>query len=111
MDKKALLTLLSKTAPANLREYIKASYRGEPIRVAFTGACMYTRMQIITWLKDHFTNVDAQPSLVKDTDLIIVGDNPGSKLARAQKMGVAIWQAEELYRLMETVDVVENSKP
>lgn len=36
-------------------------------------------------------------SISKKTDLVIAGDNPGSKLRRAEELGIAIWQ-EDLAR-------------
>lgn len=35
-------------------------------------------------------------SVSKNTDVVIVGDNPGSKYDKALKLGVEIWNEEEL---------------
>jgi DNA ligase (NAD+) len=40
-------------------------------------------------------------SVSKQTDYVIVGANPGSKLARAQELGIKIIDEAEFLRLIE----------
>ena len=40
-------------------------------------------------------------SVSKNTDYLIVGDNPGSKYAKAQKLGVTILNEEEFLKLLK----------
>ena len=37
-------------------------------------------------------------SVSKNTDVVIVGSNPGSKLTKAQNLGITIWNEEEFER-------------
>lgn len=47
--------------------------------------------ELITSLGGKFSD-----SVSKNTDVVIVGDNPGSKYDKALKLGVEIWNEEEL---------------
>ena len=40
-------------------------------------------------------------SVSKKTDVVIVGDNPGSKYDKAQKLGITIWNDEETNEILE----------
>jgi DNA ligase (NAD+) len=40
-------------------------------------------------------------SVSKKTDVVIVGDNPGSKYDKAQKLGITIWNDEEVNEILE----------
>lgn len=40
-------------------------------------------------------------SVSKKTDVVIVGDNPGSKYDKAQKLGITIWNDEMVNQIME----------
>ena len=46
--------------------------------------------ELITSLGGKFSD-----SVSKNTDVVIVGDNPGSKYDKALKLGVEIWNEEE----------------
>ena len=35
------------------------------------------------------------------TDVVIVGDNPGSKYDKAQKLGITIWDDDYVNQIME----------
>ena len=41
-------------------------------------------------------------SVSKATDLVIVGENPGSKLRKAEELGVEIWSETDLARELRT---------
>lgn len=49
-------------------------------------------------LKELITSLGCKfsDSVSKNTDVVIVGDNPGSKYDKALKLGVEIWNEEEL---------------
>ncbi len=40
-------------------------------------------------------------SVSKKTDVVIVGDNPGSKYDKAQKLGITIWNDDQVNQIME----------
>ena len=40
-------------------------------------------------------------SVSKKTDVVIVGDNPGSKYDKAQKLGITIWDDDYINQIME----------
>ena len=40
-------------------------------------------------------------SVSKKTDVVIVGDNPGSKYDKAQKLGIEIWNEEKLLEMIK----------
>ena len=40
-------------------------------------------------------------SVSKKTDVVIVGDNPGSKYDKAQKLGIEIWNDDKINEVME----------
>jgi DNA ligase (NAD+) len=42
----------------------------------------------------------ASSSISKETTYLVVGDNPGSKLEKAEKLGVKIITAEKLKQLL-----------
>ncbi len=64
---------------------------------------------VLTGTLDHFTRGSAKEQIVarggkvtgsvsKNTSVVIAGENPGSKLDKAQKLGVTIWNEEEFTR-------------
>ena len=62
----------------------------------------YTRDE----LKDIIEAYDGQvsESVSKKTDIVIVGDSPGSKYKKAQELNVEIWNEEK------TIDIINNIK-
>ena len=62
----------------------------------------YTRDE----LKDIIEAYDGQvsESVSKKTDIVIVGDSPGSKYQKAQELNVEIWNEEK------TIDIINNIK-
>ena len=43
----------------------------------------------------------ASGSVASKTDLVIVGEKPGSKALKAQELGIEIWDEGKLYSLFE----------
>ena len=43
-------------------------------------------------------------SVSKKTDVVIVGDNPGSKYDKAQKLGITIWDDTFVNSIMEDLN-------
>ena len=46
------------------------------------------------------TSVD---SVSKKTDVVIVGESPGSKYEKALKLGIEIWNEEKLKEIIESL--------
>jgi len=40
-------------------------------------------------------------SVSKSTDIVIVGDSPGSKFKKAQELGVTIWMEDDAKRELQ----------
>lgn len=88
-----------------LKEHgVNMQYLGKPVekdanfsdkKFVMTGTISFiTRdalKELITSLGGKFSD-----SVSKNTDVVIVGDNPGSKYDKALKLGVEIWDEEEL---------------
>lgn len=70
--------------------------------VVLTGTMSkYSRQQATNLLES--LNAQVTTSVSKNTDYVILGENAGSKLQRAQELGVKIIQEEEFY------DIIKNS--
>ena len=86
---------------------LKMEYQGEEIkynelitnkRFVITGSLdSYSRDEI----KDIISSYDGKvsESVSKKTDVVIVGEEPGSKYTKAQEIGIEIWNQEKLYEL------------
>ena len=48
-------------------------------------------------------------SVTKSTNVLVVGDKPGSKLAKAQQLGVTVWDEAEFYARLSQPATVEDS--
>jgi DNA ligase (NAD+) len=62
-----------------------------------------TRSEASQWLSSQ--GADVTSSVSKNTDLVIAGSEAGSKLAKAQSLGVTVWDEA---RFKEEVDSIEN---
>ncbi len=72
--------------------------------VVLTGTLVtMTRSEASDWLSSQGANVTS--SVSKNTDLVIAGSEAGSKLAKAQSLGVTVWDEA---RFKEEVDSIEN---
>lgn len=58
-----------------------------------------TRNEAQEWLEDHGATVTG--SVSKRTDLLIAGEKAGSKLQKAQTLGVPVWDEERFRRAMK----------
>ena len=107
MTKEELISVLINSNNEKVRDSLKLMFKGEKIIIAFTGALPFSRMKVISFLKDYFP-VIAKPDITKETNLLIVGDNPGLKLERAKRMGITIWGHEEFSSLLTATDKTIN---
>ena len=68
-------------------------------KVLFTGALPIPRTEAAQLAELHGAKV--VKSISKNTDYLIVGDSPGSKLAKAQNLGVEIWDFDKFMQTIE----------
>ena len=59
----------------------------------------YTRDEMKSIIESYGGNVSE--SVSKKTDVVIVGDAPGSKLTKAQSLGITIWYDVQVNQIME----------
>ena len=59
-----------------------------------TGTLSRSRDDIKEMLENYGGNVSS--SVSKKTDIVIVGENPGSKYDKAMELGITIWNDEDL---------------
>ncbi len=65
-----------------------------------TGTLSKPRKQVKSWIESQGGKVSSTVS--KKTSYVVVGTSPGSKLAKAQKLGVPTLSEDELYQLHNT---------
>ncbi len=69
-------------------------------RVVLTGKLVeMTRGEAKQWLEAHGANVTS--SVSKKTDIVIAGDKAGSKLARANDLGITVWDEARFAQAMK----------
>ena len=71
-------------------------------KIVLTGTISFmTRDEI----KNILERYGAQPveSVSKKTDIVIVGDSPGSKYDKAQKLNIEIWNEEKLKEVINNL--------
>ena len=100
MDKKELVQMIIDADEEILKDLLKSKFKGEHIRIAFTGALEHSRANVMMWLS-RYLKVQATPHITKETTMIIVGERPGAKLERAKKMGIPIMTGEVFGKLVE----------
>ncbi|GAB6093594.1 NAD-dependent DNA ligase LigA [Furfurilactobacillus curtus] len=68
-------------------------------RVVLTGKLtQFTRSEATAWLTNHGATVVG--SVSKKTDLVIVGTDAGSKLTKAQTLGITVWDEAQFVKTM-----------
>ena len=88
---------------------LNMSYTGEKIEekeefsnkaFVITGTLTnYTRDEVKRMIENFGGRVSE--SVSKKTDVVIVGENPGSKYDKAQKLGITIWNDEEVNEIFD----------
>ena len=70
-------------------------------KIVLTGALsLFSRRDASAWLESQGATVAS--SVSKKTDLLIVGENAGSKLTKAQDLGIEIWSEKQLRDTMDS---------
>lgn len=96
----------------NLKEIgINMEYKGEktlnnPLisnkKFVITGTISFmTRDEIKSLLEKY--DGSAVESVSKKTDVVIVGESPGSKYEKAQKLGIEIWNEDKLKEIIDNL--------
>ena len=60
---------------------------------------MFTRSEAKEWLEEHGAQVTG--SVSKKTNLLIAGEKAGSKLQKAQELGIPIWDEQRFSQAMK----------
>ncbi|GAO99672.1 NAD-dependent DNA ligase LigA [Fructobacillus ficulneus] len=82
------LTYLSATGPIDENSFFYGK------KIVLTGKLeKSSRSEIAAWLEAHGSKVTG--SVSKKTDLVIAGTDAGSKLEKAQDLGVTVWDEQE----------------
>ena len=97
---------------SNLKDIgINMEYRGEKVinnplisnkKFVLTGTISFMTRDEIKELLERYdgTTVD---SVSKKTDVVIVGDSPGSKYEKAQKLGIEIWDENKFKEVVDSL--------
>lgn len=80
------------------REEVKTPFAGK--RVVFTGALSSMSRDEAKELVEKFGGIPTN-SVSRNTDLVVVGENPGSKYQRALQLGIKIINEEEFLKMVE----------
>ena len=97
----------------NLKELgINMAYTGEKIeeKEQFANKTFVITGTLLNYSRDEMKRIienfggRVSDSVSKKTDVVIVGDNPGSKYEKAQKLGIEIWNDDEINSIMEEIN-------
>ena len=99
----------------DLKEYgLNTSYTGEEIkesdlisgkRFVVTGTISFMGRDEIEHIIDSYGGT-ASGSVSSKTNVVIVGDNPGSKATKARDLGIEIWNEEKLYSIFKDIGAI-----
>ncbi len=73
----------------------------------FTGALQMERREAEGMVKRY--GARASGSVSKKTDYVVIGENAGSKAARAEELGITILSEEEFLNMIATIDQPEDN--
>ena len=88
---------------------LNMNYLGEKIekKEEFANKTFVITGTLTNYTRDEMKNIienfggHTSESVSKKTDVVIVGDNPGSKYEKAQKLGITIWDDDYINQIME----------
>lgn len=90
---------------------INMEYKGEKTlnndlitnkKFVITGTISFMNRDEIKQLLEKYDGITVD-SVSKKTDVVIVGDSPGSKYEKAQKLGIEIWNEEKLKEVIDSL--------
>lgn len=77
--------------------------------IVFTGKGPYTRNQLMELAKKCGADITSN-SITKKTNLLVVGEDAGSKLDKAQKLGIEIMSMDDFYGMIEGIKLDEKQQ-
>lgn len=77
--------------------------------IVFTGKGPYTRNQLMELAKKCGADITSN-SITKKTNLLVVGEDAGSKLEKAQKLGIEIMSMDDFYGMIEGIKLDEKQQ-
>jgi len=82
-------------------EPVKSDTEFSDKRIVLTGKlALFSRSDATKWLESQGATVSG--SVSKKTDLVIAGADAGSKLAKAQELGITVWSEDQLRDSMDS---------
>jgi len=70
-----------------------------------TGTISFMGRDDIKKLIEEYSGTFAE-SVSKKTDVVIVGENPGSKYDKAKELGITIWNEEQFRKIVDELNEV-----
>ncbi|HCW54757.1 MAG TPA: DNA polymerase III subunit epsilon [Clostridium sp.] len=77
--------------------------------IVFTGKGPYTRNQLMELAKKCGADITSN-SITKKTNLLVVGEDAGSKLQKAQDLGIEIMAMDDFYHMVHGIELDEKMK-
>lgn len=77
--------------------------------IVFTGKGDYTRNQLMELAKKCGADITSN-SITKKTNMLVVGENAGSKLEKAHKLGIEIISMDDFYGMIEGIKIDEKDQ-
>ncbi len=72
-------------------------------KFVMTGSISFMTRDEIKELVEEYNGTFSE-SVSKKTDIVIVGENPGSKYDKAKKLGITIWNEEQFKKVIDNLD-------
>lgn len=88
-------------------EVIKNLFVGK--NIVFTGKGPYTRNELMELAKKCGADITSN-SITKKTNLLVVGEDAGSKLKKAQELGIEIMSMDDFYNMIDGIKLDEKQK-
>ena len=85
-----------------LGEEGKYDYRISGKKFVLTGSLEFMGRDELSRILEDYGAV-ASGSVSKKTDVVIVGENPGSKLDKARELGIEIWDEERIKNIVKSL--------
>lgn len=77
--------------------------------IVFTGKGPYTRNQLIELAKKCGADITSN-NITKKTNLLVVGEDAGSKLEKAQTLGIEIISMDDFYHMIDGIELDDKQK-
>lgn len=88
-------------------EIVKDLFVGK--NIVFTGKGEYTRDKLMELAKKCGADISSN-NITKKTNLLVVGDKPGSKLEKAKELGIEIMDMSDFYDMVEGIELDDTQK-